>query len=98
MDMPVVVGMPALGYRLGRGQDKPPCLDSFGSDQAVRQFSDELRGASQEDDFQAPLGVEMDVCRGDHAVEVKVLDLRQTVADAPGVVVVNQGYDPHGLG
>ena len=98
MIVSVVVGMPALWDRLGGSQDEPAGLDTLGPDQAVGQFSHELRGASQEDDFKASSRVEMDVCRRDHAVEVEVLDLREPVADSSRVVVVDQGHDPHRLG
>ena len=87
-----------VGQGFGRGENEASGFDSFGSDQSVGEFSDEPRGAAQEDDFEATAGVEVDVGGGDDRGEVVVLQVGETFGDAAGVVVVHQGDDPHGFG
>ncbi len=84
-----------VGDGPGRGQDEPAGLDPFGADQAVRQLADQLGRAAEEDHLEAAVGVEMHVGRGHHAFEVEVLDFGEPFRDSAGVVVVDQGDDPH---
>ena len=83
---------------LRRGEDESSGFDPFCSDQAIGEFSDEPRGASEEDDFEATPGVEVNVSGGDHRGEVVVLQFGESLGDAAGVVVVDQRDDSHGFG
>ena len=62
---------------LGRGQDEAAGLDSLGADQVVGQVADLPSGTAEQDHFQAAFLVEMDVGRGDDAVEMMVLQVGQ---------------------
>ena len=65
------------GHGLGRGQDEPAGLDAFGTDQVVGQLADLLGRAAEHDDFEASVGVEVDVGRGHDPIKVKVLQVGQ---------------------
>ena len=87
----------AVGDRGGGGQDEPAGLDPLDADQAVGQLADRLGGPAEQDHLQAAAGVEVDVRRRHHAVEVVVLQLGQVLGDLAGVVVVDQRHDAHRL-
>lgn len=97
MRVVVVVGMTGGGDGCTGGEDEPAGLDSFRADQAVGELADDLGGTSEEDDFEAAVGVEVDVGGGHDAGEVEVLELVQAFADAADVVVVDEGDDSHGF-
>jgi hypothetical protein len=87
--------MRVVGDGLGGGEHEPSGFNSLGADQSIRQLADLLRGASEEDDFEAAVGVEMDVGGRHHPADVEMLKLGEPIADSTGVVVVDQGDDAH---
>jgi len=78
-------------------QDKPAGLNSFGTDQLVRQLTNAARGATEQDHLQASPFVQVDVSGRDDLLEMAVLQFGQALGDPAGVVIVNQGDHTHRL-
>ena len=96
------VAVPVFGGRFlatrdgsRRGQHEPPGLDPLGPDQRVGEFSDLPGRPAKEDHLQASPLVQMDVGRGHHLFQVLVLEVRETLGDPPGVVIVDERDNPH---
>jgi hypothetical protein len=87
----------ATGKRCGRRKDEPAGFNPLHADEPVGQFAHGLGCAAEENDFEATIGVEMDVGRGDDSFDVVVLEIGQPLADLAGVVIVDQGHDAHGV-
>ena len=92
----MLVGCTATRDGSRRGQHEPPGLDPLGPDQRVGEFSDLPGRPAKEDHLQASPLVQMDVGRGHHLFQVLVLEVRETLGDPPGVVIVDERDDPHG--
>lgn len=95
MSMIMTVIMSMTRNRVGGGEDEAAGLDPLGADQVVGQLADELGGTTEQDHFETAVRVEMDVGRGHHSGQMQVLDLGEALADPAGVVVIDQGDDPH---
>ena len=66
-------------------------FDAFDGAEGVGEVADGAGGASEDDDFEAVVVVEVDVEGGDDEVAVFVLDVVDLVAELAGVVVVDHG-------
>ena len=85
----------SVGDRLGRGEDEAAGLDPLGADQAVGQLADRPwrgRGAGSLPGSGGRRGGRGSSSR---PVQVQMLQLGQPLGDPAGVVVVDQGDDPH---
>ena len=87
----VGVSRPAVGQGGGGGQDQSAGDDPLGADQAVGQVAHRPRRAAEQDDLQAAVGVEVDVGRRHHPVEVAVLELGQPLGDPAGTASLRLG-------
>ena len=63
------------GDGCGGSEDEASGFDAFGADQSIGEGADVLGRAAEEDDFQAAPRVEVDVGRGDDAIQVEMLQL-----------------------
>ena len=65
------------GNGLGRGQDEPAGLHALGADQVVGQVTDVPGRTAEQNHFEAPFLIEMNVGRRDDSIEVVVLEIGQ---------------------
>ena len=98
--MRVIVSVPVrvfvtAGQGGGRGQDESAGLDPLGADQRVGQLADRPRRASEQNDLEAAIRIEMNMSRRDNPFDALMLDLGQTLGNTAGVVVINQRDNAH---
>ncbi len=99
--MVVRMGVPRLPLGSWHGpcrrQNQSAGLHALRPDEIVGQRSDLPRRASQEDDFEAPMGVEVDVRCCHDPIEMVMLQIREPPSDSAHVMVVNQRDNSHRL-
>ena len=66
-------------------------LDAFGADQSIGDFLDHADPSLDHEHLQAVVVIQMDVQRGEHVVEMGVLEVRQFFVEEADVMVVDQG-------
>jgi len=89
--MPLAARSVRVGVGRECGQGEAALEDAFGGDEAVGDGLDFLARATQDDDFEAVVVVEVDVEGGDDGVVVLVLGLSQFFGEKPDMVVVDHG-------
>ena len=82
------------------GFDEAAVLDTFEADEAVGELLDLGGFAVDDEDFEAGVVVEMGVAGGDDEVVEGVLEVGELLADAVGVMVIDEGdgADDGGVG